>query len=1295
MNQSATLPASAEMLQALLAGLSQQQQPQQQPQQQQQQQQQQPASEATLLKQIQQLQQLQKLQQLQLIQDALNANGTQPVVTAPPSLVQSQRRATAPQSQNSLLGIDSSLLQWNSGATNVIDSMPLEFASVLKTPADAAHQMQLALRTLADNGDGLSPPSSSSLSPPPPQPPQSASSLNGLFATSVPSNMSGAGGSISLDSLSPDSLSGMEIFDASFLNELASASPSSTTGGLLPSGLGLDPAPVSPANSVRGLTGWSSAATTAASPLDASPTTVPLSFSAMMPSTATTTSASAATAAAKSKSKSKAASLSDPVLNATASSTIDIKESASTLALNAARDVPATLVTGPTVDNSTASAAPAGRGRQSAKTKQQAAEGRKKAHNAIERRYRNNINDRIKDLRNAVPALCYPVPPSAEPLLPHEVKKGRKRRAGEVDEEDDGDDYMEGPLTGNEIIVDGIVATSRNNKAIVLRKGTEYIYYLRKSVERLRRESAAFKAALESFPGGQEFVSTILSEIGKLKSEIPDCPFVEGYADPNSLGGAPSIIDPLSLQAAPMDPPSPAASSTSSRDDVEVHRIKRERLSSASDFADILSPASLGVFSDSGGEFSPTRSTASPSGGGVAPRLLLAVFMGISFFGVPFSSTSSGDGAATAAAAGYPHSHSAHQAAHVMDDSVYSSSFISASSVANLQWSSFLPTIVFTLCLLMYLYLDGVFARIFGFANAIKASCTGTEKTRRALQVNDQALKDRYSSLRDTAQAVHGHYVPAHPLASFATALWSMARYSFRNILAFKSKKIVESASSDSSDVGSSNTTSTSASNGSADSAADENASGNGAVNVRAEVLLQMCELELLEPPTLRSIGHRAHTLASLYIISRDPSLRTPLLQRIRMAAALHVHYVLTHAKFAVAVPPETTRALVTTILGRSLSGISASSPTPSPENRALVQLASQLRADPARVAYYDGVIANQSLQRRIGRHGEPVAACADVAGLHSLANALRSFISDKMPEAVPEIAAAGSLTHGSPNPLIRWCGFAAASLLAHCRVFSSSGSSSDASVSSGKNASAWNAPVSQRRSELAAATMMILAKSPLVANDPRCVYISLVIAAVATAVSGELEQANAIYERAEASRMKNASGSSGTTMLALAAAGQQDLSTIDSIIKCLEFMAANTAMATRWYIWRSVREAEVAAEIAAAVAANALSVGDDDEDTETVSTVVDSDVECEPVSSKPATGKAVPSASNADPEIEIKSALLASMNSRQLRASLLQQLSALRRMSPADVGVKDGATVRTYGAMYQKYMQAIVATAC
>ncbi|KAL1917764.1 uncharacterized protein VTP21DRAFT_3598 [Calcarisporiella thermophila] len=102
---------------------------------------------------------------------------------------------------------------------------------------------------------------------------------------------------------------------------------------------------------------------------------------------------------------------------------------------------------------------------------------KKVAHNAIERRYRNNINDRITDLKNAVPALC------------------NLRSKDSVEE------------------IDGVVAATKLNKATILRKATEYIHYLRKSNGELREEVDMLRGALRTLPGGKELLEKCLAEM--------------------------------------------------------------------------------------------------------------------------------------------------------------------------------------------------------------------------------------------------------------------------------------------------------------------------------------------------------------------------------------------------------------------------------------------------------------------------------------------------------------------------------------------------------------------------------------------------------------------------------------------------------------------------------------------------------------------------------------------------------------------------------------------------------------
>ncbi|KAJ2899574.1 hypothetical protein IWW38_000924 [Coemansia aciculifera] len=140
---------------------------------------------------------------------------------------------------------------------------------------------------------------------------------------------------------------------------------------------------------------------------------------------------------------------------------------------------------------------------QQSETRSAPLQQRKVAHNAIERRYRNNINDRIGDLRNAVPALQHV----------HSKKKtahGRRGSNSHIDSSDDEEDY-EGGDDGNanseddptNVNVDGVAAATKLNKATILGKSTEYIYYLRRSNDQLKRESLYLQELIRnSFPGG-------------------------------------------------------------------------------------------------------------------------------------------------------------------------------------------------------------------------------------------------------------------------------------------------------------------------------------------------------------------------------------------------------------------------------------------------------------------------------------------------------------------------------------------------------------------------------------------------------------------------------------------------------------------------------------------------------------------------------------------------------------------------------------------------------------------------
>ncbi|KAI8916942.1 hypothetical protein DFJ77DRAFT_458438 [Powellomyces hirtus] len=112
---------------------------------------------------------------------------------------------------------------------------------------------------------------------------------------------------------------------------------------------------------------------------------------------------------------------------------------------------------------------------------------RKVAHNAIERRYRNNINDRITELRLVVPALNGP--------KIRDAKGSKRNRADDVESSSEDDAEAE--------LIDGVPAAKKLNKATILKKSTEYILYLKASNQHVVDENRMLRGMLESMGGGE------------------------------------------------------------------------------------------------------------------------------------------------------------------------------------------------------------------------------------------------------------------------------------------------------------------------------------------------------------------------------------------------------------------------------------------------------------------------------------------------------------------------------------------------------------------------------------------------------------------------------------------------------------------------------------------------------------------------------------------------------------------------------------------------------------------------
>ncbi|CAO3595315.1 unnamed protein product [Absidia cylindrospora] len=234
---------------------------------------------------------------------------------------------------------------------------------------------------------------------------------------------------------------------------------------------------------------------------------------------------------------------------------------------------------------------------------------KKVAHNAIERRYRNNINDRIRELQQVVPALCRDDD--------HDCHSNNNNRSMDDDDTDELEEE------------DGVPVAKKLNKATILQKATEYIHYLKYSQQLLTQENDMLQHIIQALPGGEPVLKQFLIDKQRFDQAEKERRTKERkIALQQQRINHQRMLKERAAQRAALMPPE-------ERQRRRRRSSQQKKKGSSSNILSSLSPSSSPSHS-ARSSLSPSPSTSSSSSPG-----LLSVFFGMTFFAVPSSSPSS------------------------------------------------------------------------------------------------------------------------------------------------------------------------------------------------------------------------------------------------------------------------------------------------------------------------------------------------------------------------------------------------------------------------------------------------------------------------------------------------------------------------------------------------------------------------------------------------------------------------------------------------------------------------------